>query len=167
MDHRPGLQVTYIRTMETTEHGPVPGGDYKTRWQAVAMACCPWSRLKKGMEKMTVKLSKCLTTVVWRGTQKLEEPCFGIEFQTSYLMRQTGCSCAHKQVMCKHTYLLFHFCFIRGHKWNVSQHSCLNHAHLSTTAVRSGLPWNGNRDYSVWLCEKLWHDCEWLNDFKN
>lgn len=80
------------------------------------MACCPWSRLKKGMEKMTVKPSKCLTTVVWRGTQKLEEPCFGVEFQTSYLMRQTGCSCAHKPVMFKHTYLLFHFCFIRGHK---------------------------------------------------
>lgn len=108
-----------------------------------------------------------LTTVVWRGTQKLEEPCFGIEFQTSYLMRQTGCSCAHKPVMCKHTYLLFHFCFIRGHKWNVSQHSCLNHVHLSTTAVSGGLPLNGNRDHSVWLCEKLWHDCEWLNDFKN
>lgn len=107
MDHRPGLQVTYFRTVETTEHGPVPGGDYKTRWQAVAMACCPWSRLKKVMEKTTVKPSKCLTTVVWRGTQKLEKPCFGIEFQTSYLIRQTGCSCAHKQVMCKHTYLLF------------------------------------------------------------
>lgn len=64
MDHRLGLQVTYIRTRETTEHGPVPGGDYKSRWQAMAVTCCPWSRLKKAMEKVTVKLSKRLTTVV-------------------------------------------------------------------------------------------------------
>lgn len=91
MDHRLGLQVTYICTRETTEHGPVPGGDYKTRWQAMAVACCPWFRLKKAIENMTVKPSKHLKTAVWWGAQKFEESCSGIQFQTSYLIRQTGC----------------------------------------------------------------------------
>ena len=90
MDHRLGLQVTYICTRE---HGPVPSGDYKSRWQAMAVTCCPWSRLKKAMEKVTVKLSKRLTTAVWWGTQKFEESCSGIQLQTSYLIRQTGYSC--------------------------------------------------------------------------
>lgn len=91
MDHRLGLQVTYIRTRETTEHGPVPGGDYKTRWQAMAVASCPWFRLKKAIEKMTVKPSKHLKTAVWWGAQKFEGSCSGIQFQTSYLIRQASC----------------------------------------------------------------------------
>lgn len=158
MDHRPGLQVTYFRTVETTEHGPVPGGDYKTRWQATAMACCPWSRLKKVMEKTTVKPSKCLTTVVWRGTQKLEKPCFGIEFQTSYLIRQTGCSCAHKQVMCKHTYLLFtSVSFVDTNEMSVSIHVWITPiCQRQQWAV--GFPWWQPRLFSL----TLWKIVAWL-----
>lgn len=54
----------------------------------------------------------------------------------------------HKQVMGSMHMYCSTVMLLCEYKWNVNQHLCANHTHLSMTAVSCGLPLNGNGDYS-------------------